>query len=66
MGPGTVYGTLKRLEQSGHVRVTSGGKRKRRYALTPLGHQALWAESGRLVRLASLVVERGLTGGARR
>lgn len=65
MGAGTVYGTLKRLEQSGHVRATTEGKGKRRYGLTPLGHQSLWAESSRLVRLAGMVQDRGLVGGGR-
>ena len=61
MGPSTVYGTLDRLSQRGLVSVSKAdGSERKRYSLTPAGHQALWAESARLARLAELVQERGL------
>jgi len=61
MGPSTVYGTLQRLLQSGLVSVSRArGSQRKRYALTPAGHRALWSESARLVRLADLVRARNL------
>ena len=61
MGPSTVYGTLERLSQRGLVSVSKAdGSKRKRYSLTPAGHQGLWAESARLARLAELVRERGL------
>lgn len=66
MGPSTVYGTLQRLFQRGLVTVSrargggGGGSQRKRYALTPAGHRALWAESARMVRLADLVRARQL------
>ncbi len=61
MGPSTVYGALERLSQRGLVGVSkAGGSQRKRYTLTPAGHQALWAESARIARLAELVRERQL------
>lgn len=57
MGPGTVYGTLERLEASGFVREVPTARRDRRrvFALQPAGRTALQEEAGRLSRLASLL-----------
>jgi DNA-binding PadR family transcriptional regulator len=57
MGPGTVYGTLERLEASGFVSEipTAPTDRRRVFALRPAGREALQAEARRLSRLASLV-----------
>ncbi len=61
MGPSTVYGTLQRLCRRGLVSVSRvRGSQRKRYALTPVGHRALWSESARLVRLADLVRARNL------
>jgi len=61
MGPSTVYGTLDRLVNRGLVSVSiSKRSSRKRYALTPEGHRALWHESARLARLASLVRHRNL------
>ena len=65
MGPGTVYGTLQRLEEAGLVTETrapakSSDARRRYYALTPHGRDALRVEAERLVRMAGLVRDRRL------
>ena len=61
MGPSTVYGALERLSQRGLVGVSKAdGSQRKRYTLTPAGHQALWAESARIARLAELVRARQL------
>jgi len=65
MGPGTVYGSLQRLEEAGLVRDVGAlagddGRRRRRYELTPDGRRALGDEALRLSRLARLARERDL------
>lgn len=57
MGPGTIYGTLERLESSGFVKEQSGGRddRRRMFALQPAGRAALQDEARRLSRLAAIV-----------
>jgi DNA-binding PadR family transcriptional regulator len=57
MGPGTIYGTLERLEACGFVRElpTARTDRRRMFALQPAGRAALQEEAGRLSRLAGLV-----------
>ena len=64
MGPGTVYGSLQRMEEAGLVaEAEGGGERRRTFALTAAGRQALAAEAARLVRLADLVRARHLAPG---
>ena len=62
MGPGTIYGTIERLEASGLVRevAAADGDRRRRFTLQPAGRRALRDEAQRLSRLASLVRSRNL------
>jgi DNA-binding PadR family transcriptional regulator len=55
MGPGTIYGTLERLESAGLVRELAGSERRRVFTLLPAGRKALQAEAQRLARLATLV-----------
>jgi DNA-binding PadR family transcriptional regulator len=57
MGPGTVYGTLERLEASGLVKELPAARtdRRRVFALQPAGREALQDEARRLSRLATLV-----------
>lgn len=57
MGPGTIYGTLERLEGGGLVRELPAARddRRRMFALQPAGRAALQAEARRLSRLAALV-----------
>lgn len=62
MGPGTIYGTLERLEAAGYVKETPAaeGDRRRRFILQPAGRKALQAEAKRLTALAALVRARRL------
>jgi DNA-binding PadR family transcriptional regulator len=61
MGPGTIYGSLQRMEEAGLVKeLASPDGRRRMFALQPAGRRALVAESGRLTRLANLVRARRL------
>src|SRR5215207_2268326 len=57
MGPGTIYGTLERLEVSGFVKEVPAarGDRRRTFTLQPAGRAALQDEARRLARLAALV-----------
>jgi DNA-binding PadR family transcriptional regulator len=59
-GPGTIYGTIERLEDAGLVREVAAPRqgRRRQYALTPSGRRALEVEAARLTRLARLVRSR--------
>lgn len=58
VGPGTIYGTLQRLEDAGLVQEIPGEGRRRSFELLPAGRAALEAEALRLTRLAELVRER--------
>ena len=61
MGPGTIYGTLARLESAGLVKeLPSRTDRRRVFALQPAGRAALQDEARRLARLAALVRARRL------
>jgi DNA-binding PadR family transcriptional regulator len=64
-GPGTIYGSLQRMEEAGLVRevASRGGARRRLFALQPEGRRALESESRRIVRLAHLVRARRLITG---
>jgi DNA-binding PadR family transcriptional regulator len=57
MGPGTIYGSLQRMEEAGLVRErpASTDDRRRRFGLLPAGRRALAQEAERLARLAALV-----------
>ena len=65
VGPGTVYGTLQRLEDAGLVEDMGGdatdSRRRRRFGLTGEGRVALGHEVARIHRLADLT--RPLTSG---
>lgn len=68
VGPGTVYGTLQRLEEAGLVEEvearTAGeagsAERRRYFAMTRKGRAALSAEARRVSRMADLVRARRL------
>jgi DNA-binding PadR family transcriptional regulator len=51
MGPGTIYGSLQRMEEAGLVEDCG---------MTTLGRKTLEAESARLARLTAMVREKGL------
>jgi DNA-binding PadR family transcriptional regulator len=57
MGPGTIYGTIERLEATGWVKElpTTRDDRRRVFALQPAGRAALQVEAQRVSRLAALV-----------
>ena len=57
MGPGTIYGSLQRMEDAGLVKElpTRTDDRRRIFALQPAGRRALTSEAQRLARLAALV-----------
>jgi DNA-binding PadR family transcriptional regulator len=57
MGPGTIYGSLQRMEAAGLVKEVGGAAddRRRMFALQPAGRRALMSEAERLSRLATLV-----------
>ena len=60
MGPGTIYGTLERLENAGMVKEVAGSGRRRLFAIQPAGRAALREEARRLSRLVALVQARRL------
>lgn len=62
MGPGTVYGTLQRLQDGGWVEDVRDQEdtRRRRYAMTRAGREALAREALRVDRLAALLRDRDL------
>ena len=57
MGPGTIYGSLQRMEEAGLVRELPSrtDDRRRLFTLLPAGRRALAQEAERLARLAALV-----------
>jgi len=68
VGPGTVYGALSRLLQTGWVeearveRSRGPGGQRQRYALTPTGREALRLEAERVIRTADLVRAHSILG----
>ena len=60
MGPGTVYGSLQRMEEGGLVREREdrSGEGRRLFALTEAGRAALEAETVRMRRLLDLARQR--------
>lgn len=51
LGPGTVYGTLAKMEKDKLIRVTAEEKRRKVYVLTPGGRELLELEIRRLNEL---------------
>jgi DNA-binding PadR family transcriptional regulator len=62
MGPGTIYGSLQRMEEAGLVKEMAGRSddRRRVFALQPAGRRALALEAERLARLTGLVRAKNL------
>ena len=62
MGPGTIYGSLQRMEEAGLVKELAArtADRRRLFTLLPAGRRALAQEAERLTRLAALVRTRRL------
>ena len=51
MGPGTLYGVLTRMRREGLITLESQDDRRKNYAITPAGREALAAEYRRLKQL---------------
>ena len=64
MGPGTIYGSLQRMEEGGLVKEVPArtADRRRVFMLLPAGRRALAQEGDRLSRLAAVVRARRLIG----
>lgn len=65
LGPGTLYGSLQRMQDAGLIAETDNpgedglhAGRRRYYKMTPLGSAALQAESERLARTLSVAQAR--------
>ena len=72
LGPGTLYGTLHLLVETGMIRETSEAPdpsdddpRRKYYRITPKGERALKADAARLEVLVTAARGRRLLGGAR-
>ena len=65
MGPGTIYGSLQRMEDAGLVKeaAAQGDDRRRVFLLQPAGRRALQVEAERLAKLAALVRAKRLVRG---
>ncbi len=70
MGPGTIYGSIQRMEDAGLLRDAAEGpsgtaitERRRDYELTEVGRDSLVAEAARMARIAELVREKDLIPG---
>ena len=57
MGPGTIYGSLQRMEEAGLIKevASPNDDRRRVFALLPAGRKALTLEAQRLAKLTALV-----------
>ncbi len=71
MGPGTLYGSIKRMLESGLIAEADerpdpamDDERRRYYRLTDWGRRVFDAEAARLIRLVTLVQAKRLPGGA--
>jgi DNA-binding PadR family transcriptional regulator len=65
MGPGTLYGSLSRMQEQGLIEETENpgddglhAERRRYYRMTSLGTEALRAESARLMQTAAVARQR--------
>jgi DNA-binding PadR family transcriptional regulator len=70
IGPGTLYGSIKRLLGDGLIEESDArpdpdldDQRRRYYKLTAAGHTALSAEATRLARLTAIAAQRNLVRG---
>ena len=53
LGPGTLYGILTRMHTEGYIRLESAEGRRKVYAITEAGQQALRLEYERLKRMVA-------------
>lgn len=72
MGPGTLYGTLQRMQKAGLLKEAAAPpdsdatheERRRYYELTPRGHSTLRAEAERLENAVRIARARSVLGGS--
>ncbi len=71
MGPGTLYGTIKRMLESGLIEETEerpdpalDDERRRYYRITSFGERVAHAEASRLATLLNVAQSKRLVGGA--
>lgn len=58
LGPGTLYGAITRLEESGWIRPVAGGDRRQPYVLTPAGKRHLEEQVESLNRVLRTALDR--------
>ncbi|HEX2619767.1 MAG TPA: PadR family transcriptional regulator [Phototrophicaceae bacterium] len=70
LGPGSLYGSIKKMVEAGWIEETDArpdpgldDERRRYYKLTQFGERVLRAEASRLSALVNIARERGLVGG---
>ena len=65
MGPGTIYGSMQRMEEAGLVKEVAARSddRRRLFTLQAAGRRALQLEAERLAKLAALVRAKKLIPG---
>lgn len=59
LGPGTVYGSLSKMEKDHLIRFIREEEKRKLYQITPLGKEVLETEIRRIKRLYRTVKERG-------
>lgn len=71
MGPGTLYGTIKRMLEAGLIEESDerpdpamDDERRRYYRMTSFGERVAQAEAGRLATLLNVAQSKRLMGGA--
>ncbi len=57
IGPGTMYGTLSKMEKDGLIRFTRESDKKKFYIITELGKEVLQLEKERIRRLYKIIGE---------
>jgi len=60
LGPGTLYGTLRRMLAEGLIEESADDERRRFYRLTDLGRRVAAAEAERLANLVSVARAKAL------
>jgi DNA-binding PadR family transcriptional regulator len=58
LGPGTLYGAISRLEQSGMIKALHTNDRRKPYCLTPLGEQTLKEQLNGFKKVTSIGLRR--------
>jgi len=66
LGPGSLYGTIKRMRRTGLIEEVAGVEgrdpRRRYYGITPAGREALRAEARRLERIVLTAHRKAVLG----